>query len=296
MKPIRSRIDEREAIFTYGDVMLCRGDYNQVIPLENRFDLIITSPPYNIGSKSPKFTGRRRFGGYDRKSWGAIEEYPDELPEDEYQRSQRTFLEWCARQIKPNGVIVYNHKLRHHDGTIIKPDEWFPSKKILVQCDEVVWDKKSTHNHCKQFTYPQSERLYIFKRPGANIYFRNQNFYWDSSGRHGVGDVWQIPRGRGEGHNAPFPLRLIRHCIRLWCPPNGIVCDPYCGSGTSMLSAFIEGRRFVGSELQQRYYEMAISRFKEHLGTPSGDLRRYMTDFMDVKLRRSDVESVANKV
>jgi DNA modification methylase len=54
---------EETAIFTYGDITLYRGDYNKVITLRNYFDLIVTSPPYNIGSKCPKLIGRRRFGG-----------------------------------------------------------------------------------------------------------------------------------------------------------------------------------------------------------------------------------------
>ncbi len=257
----------KSTIFKFGDlahadITFFRGDFKECITQERYFDLILTSPPYNIGSASPKYVGRRKLGGYDRKSWGAIEGYADAMPEDEYQASQRAFLVWCARAIKDNGVIIYNHKLRHKNGRLIKPDSWFPPESVLVLHDEIVWDKGSTHNHCNQFTYPQSERLYVFKKPEAQIHFENQNFYWDKSPRAGIGDTWRIPREWSNGHNAPFPLKLVRQCIRMWSPAGGVVCDPYCGSGTTMIAAFLEGRSFVGAEILAKYHEMAITRFK----------------------------------
>ena len=45
-------------------------------------DLIFTSPPYNIGSKSPRIDGQRKKGKYDPKSYGSITGYADNLPED----------------------------------------------------------------------------------------------------------------------------------------------------------------------------------------------------------------------
>jgi len=258
------KVCNRRRVVLSEDITLYCGDYKKCIRPKGAFDLILTSPPYNIGSASPKIIGRRKLGGYDRKSWGAIEEYDDEMPEEQYQLSQKQFLEWCSQAIKPNGTVIYNHKPRHKDGKIIKPDRWFPSEEMLVLHDEIVWDKGSTHNHCKQFVYPQSERLYVFKKPAAHIYFKNQNYYWeDEHKRAGIGDVWRVPREGSNGHNAPFPLKLVRQCIRLWCPPGGSVCDPYCGSGTTMIAAFLEQRSFIGSEILKKYFDMAISHFDD---------------------------------
>ncbi len=252
-------MSDKESFEHNGCKIFC-GDYRETITYENYFDLILTSPPYNIGSKSPKRVGKRKLGGYDAKSWGSIEEYQDSLPEAEYQEQQHEFLLWCSKAIKENGVIIYNHKVRHKDGMLMKPDKWFPSEDILVLHDEIVWDRGSTHNHCKYFTYPQSERLYVFKKPGGNIHFKNQPFYWNENTK-GLGDVWRIERDRGNGHNAPFPIKLARQCIRMWSPPNGIVCDPYSGSGTTMIASYIEDRKFIGSEILNKYFVMGVDRF-----------------------------------
>src|SRR5579864_4041797 len=89
-------------------------------------NLILTSPPYNIGSKSPKILTNRKYGGYDQKSWGAIEGYPDKLPEHTYQEEQKDFLRWCSVHITTRGSVLYNHKPRHQKGSLIHPFSWFP--------------------------------------------------------------------------------------------------------------------------------------------------------------------------
>ena len=66
------------------------------------------------------------------------------------------------------------------------------------------------------------------------------------------GDVWDIlpedTQGRGL-HFAPFPADLCRIPILATCPPDGVVLDPFCGTGTAMLVASRLGRRSVGIDL-----------------------------------------------
>lgn len=238
------------------------GDCRVVLNDARGFDLVFTSPPYNIGSRCPTMTGGRRKGGYDAKSWGAIRDYPDSMDEREYQKSQKEILRWCAERLSLNGVIVYNHKVRHRLGACIKPERWIlplEDEGVLVLRDEVVWDRGSTHNHTKTYVYQHTERLYVLCRPGAVPYFRNQPIE-RSSGWKGMSDVWRIPPEGKSAHNAPFPMSLVRQAIRMWCPPNGLVCDPYSGSGTTMVAAYLEGRRFVGSEILEKYYRMGVDR------------------------------------
>ena len=70
------------------------GDYRLQLTTVQA-DLIITSPPYNIGSTHPRRDGMRRFGRYDAKSYGAIRDYPDDVPEEVYQQQQREFSLVC---------------------------------------------------------------------------------------------------------------------------------------------------------------------------------------------------------
>ena len=230
------------------------GDFRVVLAKMPRVDLILTSPPYNIGSECERRTGPRALGGYDPKSFGAVRSYPDSLPEDEYQASQTRAMKWMANHVKETGNVVYNHKPRHKNRKLIKPESWFPTE--LTQVDEIVWDRGSTHNHCKTFLYSTTERLYVFSREGCE----KQQFFQNE----GLSDVWRFPPRRdGSTHDAQYPLELARRCIRLWSRPGDTVCDPYSGSGTTMIAAALEGRKFIGAELMEGHFEASERRFQE---------------------------------
>lgn len=50
-------------------------------------------------------------------------------------------------------------------------------------------------------------------------------------------------------HYATFPLHLVTPCIVSTCPPDGLVLDPFCGSGTTGVVALENDRSFIGVEL-----------------------------------------------
>lgn len=57
----------------------------------------------------------------------------------------------------------------------------------------------------------------------------------------------------GSKHPTVKPLKLIRYLVRLITPPNGIVLDPFTGSGTTLEASLLEGFSFVGIEKQAEY-------------------------------------------
>ena len=69
-------------------------------------------------------------------------------------------------------------------------------------------------------------------------------------------------------HPTVKPLALMRWLVRLLCPPGGLVLDPTAGSGTTGAAAVLEGRRFVGIELEPAYMEIAAARIAHH--SPKG--------------------------
>ncbi len=69
---------------------------------------------------------------------------------------------------------------------------------------------------------------------------------------------------RGEGNNHPTvkPLALMRYLVRLVTPPDGVVLDPFCGSGSTLVAATEEGFGFIGVDLNGEYCGIALQRLK----------------------------------
>ncbi len=73
--------------------------------------------------------------------------------------------------------------------------------------------------------------------------------------------VWSIGIGTANGgHFAVYPPRLIETPIKAGCPKNGIVLDPFMGSGTTAVVAKGLGRNYIGIELNPQYARMARRR------------------------------------
>ena len=73
--------------------------------------------------------------------------------------------------------------------------------------------------------------------------------------------VWTInTQPYSEAHFATFPEKLIEPCILAGCPEDGVVLDPFVGSGTTAAVAQKHGRKSVGVDLNKEYLDIAIKR------------------------------------
>jgi site-specific DNA-methyltransferase (adenine-specific) len=76
-------------------------------------------------------------------------------------------------------------------------------------------------------------------------------------------DVWDIlpeDTQQRDGHFAPYPEDLCKIPILATCPKKGVVLDPFCGTGTTMLVALRLGRKSVGIEISEEYLQIAEQR------------------------------------
>lgn len=130
------------------------------------------------------------------------------------------------------------------------------------------------------------EPLLWFQRPGGLTFLDKHSIKSEApmrrmnktDGRHkgremghvsrGVGEVeglhpttlWHIgnaaaasaPDIEDQNHPARWPYRLARDIVVCFCPPGGLVVDPFVGAGTTAAAAIAEGRRFVGGDLGAR--------------------------------------------
>ena len=109
--------------------------------------------------------------------------------------------------------------------------------------------------------------------PGHQKQFRGGN---PNDGKRTKRDVWSICVEPGyEGHHATFPVSLPLQCIALGCPQDGIVLDPFMGSGTTAIAAHRAKRHYIGFELNPEYFDIAEKRIWE-------ERRQTTLDFEDV--------------
>lgn len=84
---------------------------------------------------------------------------------------------------------------------------------------------------------------------------------------------------KDERHICPLQLEVIKRCIELWTNPNDIVLDPFAGIGSTNYMALRMGRRTVGIELKDSYYEQARLNCRNALTEPRiHDLQEYNDD------------------
>ncbi len=78
--------------------------------------------------------------------------------------------------------------------------------------------------------------------------------------------VWSInPKPYKEAHFAVYPEELCETPLKAGCPSEGIVLDPFFGSGTTGLVALKQQKKFIGIELNPEYIEIANKRLKPYL-------------------------------
>jgi len=93
------------------------------------------------------------------------------------------------------------------------------------------------------------------------------------------------------GHPAKFPVELADFIVKGFCPPNGTVLDPFCGSGTTLLAATRLGCEAIGFDLEQKYVDLSHERLKKNF-PPAEKPRKDLSHPQQVYLFEEDDEKV----
>ena len=85
---------------------------------------------------------------------------------------------------------------------------------------------------------------------------------WNGGGR---GNVFEYPivlnrGGKVRVHTAQKPLKLMREIVGLFSNPGELICDPFCGSGSTLVAAKLEGRNAIGIDLDEQNVTVARDR------------------------------------
>jgi site-specific DNA-methyltransferase (adenine-specific) len=92
----------------------------------------------------------------------------------------------------------------------------------------------------------------------------NDRYKIPKDGMRNMRSVWTISNSRNHyDHYAMFSPKLVQRLMDAGCPKNGIVLDPFIGSGTVALVAMANEKNYIGIELNQKYVNIANSRILE---------------------------------
>jgi DNA modification methylase len=231
-------------------ITIYHGDCLDVLPELPVADIVITSPPYNLGvSSGGGFARQGKEAG--RWSGGPLADgysgHDDAMEPAEYREWQAACL--TAAWARVSGAIFYNHKPRIQSGQVQLPTEWNPGLPLR---QIIVWDRGSGMNFQRTHFVPMHEWILVYARESFRL----------AEGGNRFGDVWRFPpETKVREHPAPFPVGLPARIIEATQPD--LVIDPFVGSGTTLRAAADAGVRAIGIELSERYCEIAVQRLAQ---------------------------------
>ena len=203
-----------------GDATLYCGDCLEILPTLGEVDAVITDVPYGI---SQTHGGLREinYGEWDNKE--IAYKAIAALPPFE------TLIAWCrANQISHLWDMFADNTNR-----------------------ELVWTKPNptvmNGQHC---FLPAVERALYTKTKGAWFGGHCEKSYWHGGVESGI---WRE-------HPTQKPIGLMEWCVNCVVRPRGSCLDPFMGSGTTGVACANLGRKFIGIEIEPKYFEIACER------------------------------------
>ncbi len=226
------------------------GDSLEVLKIlgSDSIDVGITSPPYNKQEKNKGWLVKNV--QYDI--------YKDNRSEEEYQKEQVNVLNEIFRVTKEGGSFFYNHKTRWNKGVMIHPIEWLLKTKWTIR-QEIIWDRSIAANIRGWRFWQVDERIYWLYKP-----IKNNKIGTELESKNALlTSIWRFPPERNNNHPAPFPVTLpTRIIVSILGDKDGVVLDPYCGSGTSLVAAKLLGKKFIGIDVSKEYIKQTERRLK----------------------------------
>jgi DNA modification methylase len=200
---------------------------------------------------------------------------------DKYEDGEQLGLPWqVALALKAEGWILRSDIIWHKPNAMPSSVKSRPttdheyvffftkSKDYYYSADAI----REPHVTFTENSKMKGGRRHFHQRGGTPEQGKNQgdvNLHdgrWDQAfhpGGRNKRTVWSIPLSKfREAHFAVFPERLVETCILAGCPEQGLVLDPFVGSGTMPLVAQRLGRRYLGIDCVGEYCEMARRRLR----------------------------------
>jgi len=210
-------------------------------------DLVLTDPPYVISRPSQLGTMPDRKNPRTGTDFGQWDKEFNNL----------SWLKQAGRVLKKGGSLVVFNDVKKIS-TIIKQAE----QAGLQYKDTLIWHKTNPMPRNIQRRYVSDIEIAIwFVKPGASWTFNCINKPYMSCVK-----TFAVESGGGfkRIHPTQKPLKLITSILLTHSNPNDLVLDPFMGSGTTALACVNEKRRYIGFEIDKKYFDACEKRIDDY--------------------------------
>ncbi|MBN2519241.1 MAG: site-specific DNA-methyltransferase [Bacteroidales bacterium] len=257
-----------------------KGDCLDVLKgIENgKFDLIITSPPYNVGKS------------YETKT--SIEKYL-ETQEEIITELVRTLSEmgnlcWQVGNYVNKGEVFpldifyyqifkkFGLKLRNriiwHFGHGLHASNRFSGRYETIlwfsKTDKYIFNLDKVRVPSK---YPGKRHFKGPKKglPSGNPLGKNPSDIWEIVAQDWEAELWDIPNVKSNHpekteHPCQYPIELVERCVLALTNENSWVLDPFAGVGSTIIASIKNNRNAIGIEKEELYCNVALNRIKDY--------------------------------
>jgi site-specific DNA-methyltransferase (adenine-specific) len=218
-----------------------------------RIDTIILDPPYGIGSS--KLSHKDKNWNKSSETWDTFKD------ENEQYQFYVKLLNKIVPYLSENGnLLVFGS---FHNIYMIGQ---------IIQCElnldirnSIVWYKNNAMFNVTRSSLIESTEHIIWAGTSKSY------FDYEKSKHYAFGkqlrNVWESPitsSAERVGHPHQKPVWLIQRLLSIFCPKNGFVFDPMCGSGTTGIACELLSLDYLLVERDQEFYNLAVERVKNH--------------------------------
>jgi site-specific DNA-methyltransferase (adenine-specific) len=242
-------------IETIGDATLYLGDCRDILPALEGVDHVVSDPPYGDTATHQNHLSKitLRNGEPAGQALGFAG-----ISAEELLALTQTWVETARRW------VVFSCEWKH----LHRLDE----AGLLVRFG--IWRKP---DGAPQFTGDRPgmgwEAIAICHRPGRKK--------WNGGGKHAV---WTFPKGAGDGHPTQKPVPFVSQLVLDFTDEGETILDPFMGSGTTGVACAKLGRKFIGIEIEPKYFDIACRRIEQAYKQPDMFIERPLPPKQEVMI------------